>query len=277
MNKLSRWRFATLGVAAAATFLWIGPGHAQPRSSPATTGSDGRIALVIGNGAYHPASGIAPLRNPVNDARAMSSTLRNLGYEVIQAENLDRRGLQDAIHDFWIRAQRSSVRVFYYAGHAVTFERTNYLIPADADERWHSDIPLHSYDIDELVESLGDLRNGISIVVLDACRDRRYKSRGISRWKTNTPPRGTLIAFSTAAGGEARDGTPGSYGLYTKHLLSHLQRRPELLVEQLFKRVGADVAAESRRAQQPWIAAHLEGDFCFRQTADGQCLAVEQD
>ena len=36
-----------------------------------------RVALVIGNGDYR----TAPLKNPVNDARAMASALRGLGFD----------------------------------------------------------------------------------------------------------------------------------------------------------------------------------------------------
>src|SRR6266487_3790126 len=38
-----------------------------------------RVALVIGNSAYTN----SPLRNPVNDARAMARTLKGLGFDVI--------------------------------------------------------------------------------------------------------------------------------------------------------------------------------------------------
>ncbi|MDB5807950.1 MAG: hypothetical protein JWN94_72, partial [Betaproteobacteria bacterium] len=41
--------------------------------------ADHKIALVIGNGAYP----TARLRNPVNDANAMASMLREVGFDVI--------------------------------------------------------------------------------------------------------------------------------------------------------------------------------------------------
>ena len=44
----------------------------------AVAGGERRLALIIGNAAYD----TAPLRNPVNDARAMATTLRTLGFEV---------------------------------------------------------------------------------------------------------------------------------------------------------------------------------------------------
>ncbi len=50
----------------------------EVKSSMSASG-DKRVALVIGNAAYK--SG--PLVNPVNDARAMASRLRTLGFDVI--------------------------------------------------------------------------------------------------------------------------------------------------------------------------------------------------
>ncbi len=67
---------------------------ATPSDAPA---SERRTALVIGNSDY---SLISPLRNPVNDARAMARVLRELGFEVIAKENLDQKELKRAIRDF---------------------------------------------------------------------------------------------------------------------------------------------------------------------------------
>ena len=48
-----------------------------------------RVALVIGNAAYR----VDPLDNAVNDARLVASSLKQAGFDVSLAENLDRRGL----------------------------------------------------------------------------------------------------------------------------------------------------------------------------------------
>ena len=45
------------------------------------------LALVIGNSAYHD----APLRNPVNDVRAMTRRLKELGFTVLAYENATKR------------------------------------------------------------------------------------------------------------------------------------------------------------------------------------------
>ena len=53
-------------------------------------------ALVIGNSAYDR----QPLRNPVNDANAMSARLRSLGFVVIERNNLRIRQIGSTLREF---------------------------------------------------------------------------------------------------------------------------------------------------------------------------------
>ncbi|MEZ5728127.1 MAG: hypothetical protein R3E48_09140 [Burkholderiaceae bacterium] len=70
------------------------------------------------------------------------------------------------------------------------------------------------------------------------------------------------MAFSTAPGARARDGVPGSNGLYTRHLLQHL-KTPGIAVEEMFKRVRAGVFAETaaEQPQVPWESTSLIGEL----------------
>ena len=58
--------------------------------------AEGRVALVIGNASYEE----APLRNPVNDSRAIAVSLRQLGFEVIESEEADRDQMTAAMLRF---------------------------------------------------------------------------------------------------------------------------------------------------------------------------------
>ena len=87
-----------------------------------------RVALVIGNSDYPS----APLRNAVNDARAMSSRLTRLGFEVISAENADRKAMEKAIFEFSSRLEGETAGLFFYAGHGIQSKGRNYLVPVDA-------------------------------------------------------------------------------------------------------------------------------------------------
>ena len=52
-----------------------------------TAFAEPRVALVIGNSAYE----TGPLRNPINDARLMVETLRDLGFDVIERLDVDQK------------------------------------------------------------------------------------------------------------------------------------------------------------------------------------------
>ena len=67
--------------------------------------SEKRLALVIGNGAY----ANSPLKNPVNDARAMAQTLRALGFDVMAYENVGEKAMRRAILSFGDRLQGGGV------------------------------------------------------------------------------------------------------------------------------------------------------------------------
>src|SRR5947207_340538 len=73
--------------------------------------SEKRVALVIGNGAY----ASSPLKNPVNDARAMAHALKSLGFDVIARENVGEKDMRRAILDFGDKLQGGGVGLFFYA------------------------------------------------------------------------------------------------------------------------------------------------------------------
>ena len=60
------------------------------------TREEPRTALVIGNGAYRD----TPLRNAVNDVRAVAKTLRELGFTVLAHENTTKRTMETAVIEF---------------------------------------------------------------------------------------------------------------------------------------------------------------------------------
>ena len=87
-----------------------------------------RVALVIGNGAY---GHVSPLPNPPNDARAVAAALRDLGFDVIEAIDLDQSAMRGVLGDFAARIEGSEVGLFFYAGHGLQVNGRNYLLPVD--------------------------------------------------------------------------------------------------------------------------------------------------
>ncbi len=90
-----------------------------------------RVALVIGNSGYQEQS----LKNPTNDARDISKVLRSLGFEVDLKLNASQEDMEGAVQKFGNRLQNNSVGIFYYSGHGVQYEGSNYLIPIGAMSR----------------------------------------------------------------------------------------------------------------------------------------------
>jgi hypothetical protein len=102
--------------------------------------------------------------------------------------------------------------------------------------------------------------NELNIVVLDACRDNPFGwGRGGSRGLTVVEHQstGSIIAFATAAGSVAADGT-GQNGLYTTHFLKNL-RTPGISVHELFNKTGADVISASGGQQIPALYSQFFG------------------
>jgi hypothetical protein len=229
-----------------------------------TARAEKRVALIIGNGAYP----MAPLRNPINDARAMAKTLNQLGFEVILRTNLSQRGMIEALRDFGERLGRNGEAVFYFSGHGMQVKGRNYLIPVDADIRGEDEVPYMSLDMAQVLDKLEAARSRANIVILDACRNnpfvRTFRSGRMGLAQMDAPV-GTLIAFATAPGSEARDGD-SEFGTYTRHLLQHLPT-PGLQAELVFRRVREDVTAETKDRQVPWESSSLKGDFFFNAEA----------
>ncbi len=266
MPNVSVWRL--LGMASA-TGLWIlasvsSVGAQAPREEP-------RLALLIGNSAYRE----SPLRNPVNDVRAMAQKFKDLGFTVLAHENATKRTMEAAIIDFGRRLAEGGVGAFYYAGHGLQVRGRNYLVPVDAEIEDEASTRVAAVDVELLLEQMAEAKNRVNIVILDACRNNPFerRMRGASRGLAAVDAaRGTLVAYATAPGSVAADGD-GKNGLYTEELLEAL-REPGLKIEEVFKRVRINVARRSKGAQTPWESSSLTGDLVVNVTVNVTTAAV---
>jgi tetratricopeptide (TPR) repeat protein len=223
----------------------------------------GKLALVIGNGAYRNAP---KLPNPANDARAIAKALRDNGFQVIEATDLDRAGMDRALLDFLKKASSADVRLLFYAGHGTQVDGNNYLVPIDAAVASKSTAQFEMIDIDRILKGLDDEAHA-NIIILDACRDNPFESRiapsrsggrGAGLTGYQSVGTGTLIAFATAPGNTAADGT-GTHSPFTAALLKHIAT-PALEVNQMLTRVRIDVAAATEKKQVPWVNSSLLGE-----------------
>jgi len=221
-----------------------------------------RTALVIGNSTYNN----APLANPKNDAIAMSSTLKGLGFEVLSYTDITRTEMREAILEFGEKlVEKKGLGLFYFAGHGLQYQGRNYLVPIDADIRKAFEIEDQCVRADLVLRMMEQYDNPMNIVILDACRNNPYirsfrdMNQGLA--KTENAPVGSLIAYATAPGSVAADGD-GENGLYTQELINAI-KEPGLSIEQIFKKVRNQVLAKTNEEQIPWESSSLRGDFFF--------------
>lgn len=223
-----------------------------------------KIALIIGNASYPE----QPLRNTINDATAIASELKDLGFEVISLMNGNKKQVDAAINELGGKAGNYDVAMFYYAGHGVQYKGDNYLIPIDAELSTESDIEYECTNVNRLLSKLEDSRVKMKIVALDACRNNPFERswhRGVQTGKglsVINAPVGTFISYATSPGTVAADGA-GEHSPYTAALLETLKEK-DLPIENVFKKVAAKVFSNTKQTQSPWYASSLfEGEFIF--------------
>lgn len=224
-----------------------------------------RLALVIGNADYVHAGS---LRNPRHDAVDICEALRQQGFAPVCLENLPTAAvLQASIRDYAASLGPADVGVFYYAGHAVQIHGDNYLIPTEATLRSLAALENETVNLRVLMQALGEARNSLNLVVLDACRDNPWAGQltrqGLARM--DFVPAGTMVLYATGANEAAFDGS-GRNGTLTRHFLQHIAT-PRLGIEDMLKRVSQGVQGETLlalgRKQVPYVYTSFTGEFCF--------------
>lgn len=236
----------------------------QPAPQPiAPVQREKRLALVIGNANY---AGQA-LANPVNDATDMASKLRTLGFDVIFLTDGTKRNIEDKINEFGEKASHYDVAMFYYAGHGIQYNGSNYLIPIGANMKSKGDIEYECTDMGRVLTKMEESGCKMKIVALDACRNNPferswYRGAGQSGLSAVNAPVGTFISYATSPGSTAADGQDRN-SPYTKALLQTLAT-PGLTIERVFKDVALKVFNSTNRQQTPWYSSSLfQGDFIF--------------
>src|ERR1700739_1088455 len=229
--------------------------------------ADKRVAFVVGNSAYR---NVPQLPNPVVDAKSIAKVLRNVGFEVVEGANLNRDKMTEKLLEFGKKAEGADIAVFYYAGHGIAVNGTNYLLPVDADLKSEMDVKLGAaINVDVTLEqTMADAK--VKLVFLDACRDNPFAARirsakatrgvsvnsGLAEMKSGE---GTLLAFATGPGQTALDGDVGNHSPFTRALISNIAK-PGVEIQQAMTKVRAQVNEETNKNQLPWGHTNLIGE-----------------
>ena len=233
-----------------------------------------RLALVIGNSNYEKGE----LKNPVNDARLIASTLVSLDFDVILKENLaTKRDMTDAIREFGSRRSEYDVAFVYYAGHGIQVDDENFLLPTKEVFEKEFDVMDYGVSVQNIMRYLTAQTNEVNILILDACRDNPFETN----WNTTRslkggglakipPPTGSLIAFSTDSGQTAPDGD-GENSTYTVSLAKNMLLE-DTSIDQVFRNVRAEVLAQTDGVQRPVEATQLTGQTFYLNTTSYSVL-----
>lgn len=218
-----------------------------------------KLALVIGNSDYTYGNFLA---NPVNDAEDVSFKLEELGFDVILGRDLSKRDVLEKVDEFASRSAQYDVALFYYAGHGIQSEGANYLIPVDVNLKSETDIQYDCVNVSRVLSRLEEEDCKMKIIILDACRNNPFErswSRSVDKkgLAMMDAPVGTFIAFSTAPGAVAKDGS-GNNSPYADALLEVLDR-PGLNIHDVFQDVHDIVVRNTEKEQHPWTSSSLTG------------------
>jgi hypothetical protein len=244
--------------------------------------ADKRVAFVVGNGAY---KNVAPLPNPAVDAKSMAKLLRNVGFDVVEGANLTRDKMTERLIEFGKKAEGADVALFFYAGHGIAVNGTNYLLPVDADLKSEMDVKLGAaINVDlTLEQTMADAK--VKLVFLDACRDNPFAAKirsakatrsvsvqsGLAEMKSGE---GTLIAFATGPGQTALDGEVGTNSPFTRALMANIAS-PGVEIQQAMTKVRAQVNEETNKGQLPWGHTNLIGSVYLNPVAGAAGQPVE--
>lgn len=225
-----------------------------------------KIALVMGNADYMDAD--KKLKNPVNDATDLAAKLERLGFTVIRSLDQTQQGMEKAINDFGVQIKNYDAALFYYAGHGMRSGGYNYLVPVDANLPAESYVKYNCINANMIFDIMEEAQCPMKIIILDACRNNPFArrwNRGVENEGLGVmaAPKGTFVAFSTAPGEVAKDGT-GRNSPYTSAILQTLDV-PNLALMDFFQEVLEKVYRSTDGTQSPWTSGSFLGKFYFNQ------------
>ena len=214
-----------------------------------------RIALVIGNGHYPDAS--APLAQPINDARALTASLRRNGFEVDVVEDAGKDDMQRAIGRLKSRIKPDSVVMLFFGGYGVQAGRESYMVPVDARIWKESDIRREGISVESVLEAIQERGARAKLAVIDASRrnpyERRFRSfsHGLA---PISPPENTLV-LTSATPGKVVDDSRGQYSVLMAELLNNLAAQAG--AETAFNKTRVAVSRASEGEQVPSVSSTL--------------------
>ena len=218
-----------------------------------------RIALVIGNGHYPDAD--EPLAQPINDAQALTASLRRNGFDVDLVEDASKDDMSRAIGRLRSKIKSGSVVMLFFGGYGIEVGRKNCMIPVDATIWKESDIRRHAFSIESMLDLMKEQGARAELIVVDASRrnpyERRFRtfSHGLV---AISAPDNALILTSTAPG-KIADDSKSPYSVLMAELLNNLKAQAAD-AETVFNKTRTAISQASGGEQVPSVSSSLVED-----------------
>jgi uncharacterized caspase-like protein len=238
-----------------------------------------RVALVVGINKYDNLPPERQLRKALNDARALESALKAVGFDVIKAEDVGRSAFNQAWQQLLNKVAPGDEVAVFFSGHGVEIDGGNHLIPRDVPAVGTGEasrLRNESISFDDLRRDLASRGPKLSLFILDACRDNPFtdtRGRSIGGTRGLVPvqaEQGSFIMFAAGAREMAldrlgdKDTDPNS--VYTRKLLP-LIKEPGLRLPDLAQRVRSEVR------KLAGTIGHRQSPAYYDEGADDVCLA----
>ena len=221
-------------------------------------GQTSRLALVIGNGHYPDAS--APLTQSINDARALSSSLRKNGFDVDMVEDATKDDMVRAVNRLKSRIKRDTVVMLFFGGFGVQAGRQSYMLPVDAVIWKESDVRRQGVSIDGVLDMMKEQGAKAKLVVVDASRrnpyERRFRSYSHGLAPIGTPDNALIL--SSASPGKVVDDGKGEHSVLVSEFLNNLSAQGS--AESVFNKTRVAISRASEGEQVPAVSSSLLED-----------------
>ena len=221
-----------------------------------------RLALVIGNGHYPDAS--APLTQPINDARALTASLRRNGFDVDVVEDASKDDMTRAIGRLKSRIKPDSVVMLFFGGYGVQAGRESYMIPVDAAIWKESDVRRDGVSIESVLDMLKEQGAKAKLVVVDASRRNPYERRfrTFSHGLAPIDASDNALILSSATPGKVADDSKGQHSVLMTELLANLNAQVAG-AETAFNKTRVAISRASDGEQVPSVSSSLLEDVSF--------------
>ena len=227
-----------------------------------------RIALVIGNGHYPDAN--APLTQPINDARALTASLRRNGFDVDVVEDASKDDMSRAVDRLKSRIRPDSVVMLFFGGYGVQAGRESYMIPVDAKIWKEADVRRDGLSIESVLEAMKERGARAKLVVIDASRRNPYERRfrAFSHGLAPIVAPDNALILTSATPGKVADDSKGQYSVLVTELLNNLNTG-DVGAETVFNKTRVAIARASEGEQVPSVSSSLLDDVSFAATNAG--------